>query len=287
MNKVKALGVINLTPNSFSDGGKAFSEKAFFLSIERLIKLDCRIIDIGAESTAPMNEAITDFEERIRLELSFEGLKQFKDQIEMVSLDSYRPKTAMWFFKELRNLGFAPHQFMWNDVSGVNDGAHLDFLESFTDSSYVFSHNLAPERELSGFHMDYLEEGDGGELLEKLRSFFSEMQNSRVYFDPCFGFSKTNEQNLFLLQNWQALVSFFPEANWLLGVSKKSFMRSWWADNIESGSRDFLLAKSEFLHYEFIKNVIDQVPHILKGEVLLRLHDPSLLNFSKQKLSFS
>jgi len=96
------MGVINITPNSFSDGGHFDSApdlEAHFKSLSTDTHL---IWDIGAESTAPFNNPISYNKERERLSLALPLLERFKPA--MISLDSYRGQTANWFFSAARDL---------------------------------------------------------------------------------------------------------------------------------------------------------------------------------------
>ena len=64
----QTMGVMNITPNSFSDGGRHLGPQAMAQTLERFQKLHVKYLDVGAESTAPMNEAISFQEEWLRLQ---------------------------------------------------------------------------------------------------------------------------------------------------------------------------------------------------------------------------
>ena len=153
-NKVQVMGVMNVTPNSFSDGGKFQKTAAIEKQIESFEKLGVTLLDIGAESTAPMNQPISSHEEWQRLGNILEILLRRKWQ-GIVSLDSYRPGTAFQFFEALKHGGYENKQFLWNDVSGVWDKEVEGFLNTFEGSRYVFCHNECSGREQTSHHMEY------------------------------------------------------------------------------------------------------------------------------------
>ena len=111
---------------------------------------------------------------------------------------------------------------IWNDVSGKFDHFVKDFLSYSPNFNYVYCHNLAPQRELSGRHMDYV---DSTLNLEKLRDYFGGFKIPQVIFDPCLGFSKTYEQNWMILENLGELQKMVKHPRWLIGFSRKSFLR--------------------------------------------------------------
>ena len=283
----KSMGVMNITPNSFSDGGGHLSPQAMQKTIGRFQNLDVHYLDIGAESTAPMNDPISFQEEWLRLQSCLNVLSEIKWQ-GVISLDSYRPKTAHSFFKELKILGYNENQFLWNDVSGKYDDEVLGFLDEYKEARYVFCHNLCPSREDASHHMDHVNEDQSlEEFFKELIAFFKGVQaQDRVVFDPCFGFSKTYEQNLYLLEHFPRLVREFSGHSWVYGISKKSFLRRWWSERIEEGNRPFLLEKSEFLHSYWLGRLMSdlrsQGQPESSQEVIFRVHDPSLIRFVDQ-----
>jgi dihydropteroate synthase len=289
---IEKMGVMNITPNSFSDGGKHLGPQAMANTLERFQKLKVKYLDIGAESTAPMNDPISFQEEWLRLQTFINVLSDFKWE-GVVSLDSYRPKTAFAFFKELKRLGLKSEQFLWNDISGQFDEEVETFLNDFEGARYVFCHNRAPTRTEAPQHMEFVDENcSNDEFLNSLTSYFREAKEkganfkNRVIFDPCFGFSKTYEQNLFLLENFCELARGFDNTSWVFGISKKSFLRRWWSEHIEDGNRPFLLEKSEFLHLKWLSKLHDQIsteqdPKSAQ-EVIFRVHEPSLVSLLGQ-----
>ncbi len=237
------MGVMNITPNSFSDGGE--------YDLSRLSE-SADAWDIGAESTAPMNAPITADEEWARLEKHLPELIK----VPLLSLDTYHPETIFRMSSLRKNL-------IWNDVSGKFDTHVENFLSLDSSFQYVLCHNHAPTRELSGRHMDYVL----GTTLDTLTDFFLKYKHPRVIFDPCLGFSKTYEENWKILENMAELQKRVRHPRWLIGFSRKSFLRKKFSLTLEN--REELDVK----HVQVLSEVLAD----LHGEVWIRTHRPDLL----------
>lgn len=226
-NKAQYMGVINLTPNSFSDGGKFNNSSSF---IEHFISLSrwADIIDLGAESTAPFNQAIDTHTELQRFEeIFYPVLEAANDPAIQISIDTYKPEV----FKEvaLKVQKFWPNcSLIWNDVSGVVDDDLLELLHGPLKFNYVLSHNLCEQRSDTIKHMQFVE--NDLDIVSHLERFFEQalekIQSKRsIWLDPCFGFSKSREQNHALLREFASLANKFSEHKWVYGISRKSFLR--------------------------------------------------------------
>ena len=238
---------MNITPNSFSDGGEIDSPQAFIRRLNSFGKIDA--LDVGAESTAPMNKAISWEEEWER----FERVMPLLEDLDCaLSVDTYHPETIFKFVKHWKDLKLES-KLIWNDVSGKFDDAVREFLKTGFD--YVFCHNLAPSRELTGKHMDFVVP----EL--DLVSYFSSHKHPQVIFDPCLGFSKSYEQNWDVLKNFGELEKI--HSRWLLGFSRKSFLRK----KFQTEDREEL----DVLHANEVKRMK------FTKEIWIRTHRPELL----------
>jgi dihydropteroate synthase len=250
MQKFKRMGVMNITPNSFSDGGEFFTPESIQNRLQELSLFEA--IDIGAESTAPQNEAISWQEEWQRWELV---LPFFKNLSTAVSADSYHPETIFELLKFWRDEK-PKCKLIWNDVAGKFDEAVKDFLKSGND--YVFCHNLAPTRALSGRHMDFV----ASEL--NLKDYFLPYKHPQVIFDPCLGFSKSYQQNWWVLENFKTLQQEIGHTRWLIGFSRKSFLRQ----KFQTENRDEL----DNIHGEILSTM-----NLAAGELWVRTHRPELI----------
>jgi dihydropteroate synthase len=251
---LKRMGVMNITPNSFSDGRELDSSEKILARLTQFGEVDA--LDVGAESTAPMNESISTDEEWQRLETILPYLKYTNCPL---SLDTYHVETIF----KLAHIWKGP--LIWNDVSGKFDQAVLDFLKLDKNYRYVFCHNLAPTRELSAKHMNYLSEAQDQAFLNELALFFAPYVREQVLLDPCLGFSKTYEQNWYVLEHFEKLQQMLPQSSWLLGFSRKSFLKK----KYQEQDRERL----DQLHLEEISRLKNK----WQGEVWIRTHRPELI----------
>lgn len=258
------MGVVNITPNSFSDGGEIQRVDQFNQRLVKFREVDC--IDLGAESTAPMNQPISSDEEWERFIPFLSAIKKIPSA---VSIDTYHPETIekiskLWIDEKIKT------PLIWNDISGKFDQSVRAFLNFNENFYYIYCHNLAPTRQLSGSHMDYMSTLKGGAFLDELADFFMPYRHGRVIFDPCLGFSKNYEQNWYILDHFSELQSKVDHWNWVIGFSRKSFLRKKFnIDQLDSISKE----KLDFIH----KDVLDKIVPGLKGSVWIRTHRPELL----------
>ncbi len=257
---LKRMGVMNITPNSFSEHLLQTPE-TFETRLKQFGSID--ILDVGAESTAPMNKSIDHQLEWSRLE---PFLPQFKKFPGILSLDTYHPETI---FKLCRIWKDEHHAgtLVWNDVSGKLDDSVWDYLRGGERFHYVYCHNLAPTRELSGRHMDYLSSLSDISFLEELGSYLTKGIHPRIILDPCLGFSKTYEQNWLVMEHMGKLQKLVKHHRWLIGFSRKSFLRQKFSLTVDDRE------KLDQIHGQLWAQM---KPHLL-GEVWIRTHRPELL----------
>jgi hypothetical protein len=149
--KVQVWGVMNVTPDSFSDGGDLTTSEALKAKLTHWLPwIDG--VDIGAESTAPQNAAITSSEERKRLETTLAPLLKTWPKDLTLSLDSYQIPTVEWL------LSVIPKEVptVWNDVSGQLDSDVIRLLKQYPQLRYVLCFNPIPSRAQTSSHMEYV-----------------------------------------------------------------------------------------------------------------------------------
>ena len=218
------MGILNLTPDSFSDGGALATTEQQTRRLDDYDQAGVQILDIGAESTRPGALPLTTGEEWQRLEPMLAHIKQrYRGQYfrPRLSIDTYRATTA--------EKALAHGADIINDVSGLADPAMLTVLKGST-CDYVLMHSLS----IPADRAQVLEAGrDPIKLvrdwaLEKLALLDRHgIALSRVMFDPGIGFGKTPQQSLTLLQRYQELQDL--PVRLLIGHSRKSFMQLWTA----------------------------------------------------------
>ncbi|MDO4200104.1 MAG: dihydropteroate synthase [Clostridia bacterium] len=212
--KTYIMGILNITPDSFSDGGKYISaEKALKKALE-IETLGADIIDIGAQSTRPGYTKISAQEEWDRLSpVLGEICKSVKIP---VSIDTFYPEVA----KKALNLGTE----IINDVSGFESPEMLKLAADYSCGAIIM-HSGDNIRNIKNF-FNY-----------KLREAIQNGINAEnICFDPGIGFGKNREQDLWVLQN---IKSIKPENNALLvGASKKRII-GYLSENEQISDRTF------------------------------------------------
>lgn len=266
-SRFKFMGVVNLTPDSFSDGGNLASSEQVLEATRNHYRNGAEVFDFGAESTAPMNAPVSTEEEFERFKTYFFPI--IEDVLALrktISIDTYKPEV----FKEVAQYIFSKDpsaDLIWNDVSGSIDMSLIETLEIFPHVDYVFSHNLAPKRSLTQKHMDY----QSGRLdLDGYFKFAIEELafHPKLILDPCFGFSKSFEQNWETIKMMPDLAKRFNYP-WLLGVSRKSFFKAISAEFPPEND----LSYREILHSQVISWWDQNLP---QGPYFIRLHDVAL-----------
>lgn len=275
-DSIHAMIVLNLTPDSFSDGGSIQSPADLEDKYNSLLREEKQVFDIGAQSTAPNNPPITKEEEIKRFKTLFYPFVE-KLGVEFegnFSIDTYRGEVFSEVYQFVRELSPKTH-LIWNDVSGVMDDECIDTLKKCPDAEYVFCHTTIKDRSLTNDHMDQVMEERPEDVARELMNYFkgSELTlakhdiGERTYFDPCFGFSKNKEQNLRLLRDLPWLVKKFQaERKWVIGISKKSFLQD-------------AVKDTEYLHTVLLANWLRELG---KRNILFRIHSPTVLEVAKK-----
>jgi 2-amino-4-hydroxy-6-hydroxymethyldihydropteridine diphosphokinase/dihydropteroate synthase len=213
------MGIVNVTPDSFSDGGELADAAAAEARVVELIAAGAELIDLGAESTRPGATPLTADDEWRRLEPVLGRLAdRYRGALlrPRLSIDTYHVETAR------RALALGAD--IINDVSGLSTPAMLE-LAAASGAEFVAMHNLGvPADKARVLPLDQ----DPTLLVEQwLAQRLDEWEragidSSRVVFDPGIGFGKNALQSLRLLRNIERLQRFGLRL--LVGHSRKSFM---------------------------------------------------------------
>jgi dihydropteroate synthase len=202
------MGVLNITPDSFSDGGKFFSLDAAMRQAQKLADDGAGIIDVGAESTRPGHTPVAPEEELARLEPILGKLTKSIDI--PFSIDTSKAKVA----RRAVELGAS----VINDVWGLQRDPGMADAVAETGAAAVIMHN----REAADPHRD---------IIADIRSFFDKslrlagdagIPSARLILDPGIGFGKSRVQNFTVLANLAALKDYGLPI--LIGVSRKSLL---------------------------------------------------------------
>jgi dihydropteroate synthase len=208
------MGVLNVTPDSFSDGGRFFTPK---LAVQRALQMQrdgADVLDIGAESTRPGSESITAAEEIARL---LPVLEVLRGKLKIpISVDTQKSAVA-----EIA-LGAGAH--MINDVSGLRSDPRLAQVAARFNAPIVLMHMRGSPRTMQKgpFARDVIEDVKAGLQRSVAIARRAGVANSQIVLDPGIGFGKSFSQNYELLAKLPELVTLgFPL---LVGTSRKGFL---------------------------------------------------------------
>ena len=213
----KIMGILNVTPDSFYDGGKFIEKNIILQQVEKMLLAGADMLDIGGYSTRPNAENISENEELERILPPIETILQnFPDTI--ISVDTFRANVA----KQAIKAGVS----IINDISGGNmDGNMFQIMaevNKFANIPYVLMHSRGTPQTMQQM-TDY------EDILLDLVAYFQqkiyELQHlgiKDIIIDLGFGFAKTIEQNFFLLKN----LAYFDilDKPLLVGISRKSMI---------------------------------------------------------------
>lgn len=248
VSKPVVMGILNVAPDSFFDGGKYNSEKETITQTEKMLSEGAAIIDIGAVSTRPGAKEISQKEECQRLMPVIKTMvKQFPGAT--FSIDTSRSHVAEMAIQEGAQ--------MVNDISGGTFDNQMPKTIAHLKVPFVMMHiQGTPKIMQVNPHYD--------NVIEEVKNFFELQLNKfkefgvteNIILDPGFGFGKTVEQNYLLLNNLSAFRDFgFPI---MVGLSRKSMI-----------NKVLKIKPIEALNGTIILNTIA----LLNGANVLRVHD--------------
>lgn len=207
-SRPSVMGILNVTPDSFSDGGTAFSLENVKSKVDMLCSQGADIIDVGACSTAPGNHLVSEEEEINRLKQFLPVVIQLSTV--PVSVDTFRPKVAEYALSQGASV--------INDESGCFKEEMAKLVKEYS-CGWIFMHT-------GNKSSSQVQEYKYG-VTQDVLSFFSDMRKkaisfgideTQLAFDCGIGFGKSREDDLELLSNCDVLSEKF---NLLVGVSRK------------------------------------------------------------------
>ena len=205
------MGIVNVTPDSFFDGGKYSSEKSLLHHVEFLLSSGTDILDLGAQSTRPGAELISESEEWNRIEKAIPIiLKEFPKAI--ISVDTFYSGIAI----KTADQGAA----IINDISGGTHDAKMFETMAHLKLPYVLMHIPGTTRTMHTKSENVNIVLEVWNYLDKKIAELKSLGITQIIIDPGFGFGKTIDQNYSLLKNMQAFKNFRLPI--LAGMSRKS-----------------------------------------------------------------
>lgn len=203
------MGILNVTPDSFSDGGRYNRVDAALRHAEEMLEAGADIIDIGGESTRPGHQPVGQEEELERVLPVIEALRQELPQAP-ISVDTYKAEVAR------QALEAGAH--IINDIWGCKKEPEMADVAARYGCPLILMHNR-PERRYERF----VEEVKADLLESVALAKAAGVKDDQIWLDPGIGFAKTGEDNLVLMSHLDELCALgYPV---LLGTSRKKFIR--------------------------------------------------------------
>lgn len=261
----KLVGILNVTPDSFSDGGKFDGIENALAQTQKLIKEGAQMIDIGAESTRPGAVPITAEQEIARIKDILPAVvaevKSYDQEIE-ISIDSYHFETIKFAFEAGVDV--------INDVSGLKDEKIVDFIAK-NNIKTILMHSLsvpADPKIIVNSALGVAEEVLGWAVAKIKELQVKGVQKSQLIFDPGIGFSKDNQQSIRILKNID--IYKVLEVPIYVGHSKKRFLDDVYKNLVENDDKEHIM-EARALKTAMISAFLAQ-----NGVDYLRVHDVSL-----------
>ena len=209
----RIMGILNVTPDSFYDGGMYTTKKQILDQVDRMLQEGATFIDVGGYSSRPHAKDISEQEEMDRVIPAIENIiAAFPDVC--ISIDTFRAKVA--------EAALASGAMMINDISGGLRDEHMLDIAAAAQVPIVLMH-------MKGTPQTMVDETDYDHLLTEVLQYFSERLTSArqkkindIILDPGFGFAKTIPQNYELLGQLNLLQSL--KSPILVGISRKSMI---------------------------------------------------------------
>lgn len=247
LSQPKVMGILNITPNSFFDGGRYSSEEEILTKVEKMLTEGATFIDIGAYSSKPSAEFVSEEEELNRIVPVVQLLVKHFSKI-LISIDTFRSKIAGACIEN----GAA----IINDISAGNlDDKMLEVVAHY-QVPYIMMHMRGTPQTMQS--MTTYED-----IVKEMLFYFSEkiaqarsLGINDLIVDPGFGFAKTIEQNYEVMQKLSLFHNFALPV--LVGISRKSMIH-----------KTLAIGADEALNGTTFLNTIA----LTKGAQILRVHD--------------
>jgi dihydropteroate synthase len=208
------VGVLNVTPDSFSDGGEFFDPDGATTRAASLLDEGARIVDVGGESTRPGSDPVSPQEELRRVVPVVRGILAVRPEA-VIAIDTYRASTA--------EAALDAGGRVVNDVTALGD-PRMAYLVADKGCPIVLMHMQGEPKSMqqTPFYEDVVREVRDFLACRAERAIRAGVDEESIVLDPGIGFGKTLEHNLTLLNRLDALVELgFPV---LVGASRKSFL---------------------------------------------------------------
>lgn len=206
-NRTLVMGILNVTPDSFSDGGKYNDVDRALIHAKRMVEDGADIIDVGGESTRPGHQPVSAEEE---LERTIPIIEALVREIDCpISIDTYKAEVA--------EAAIQAGATIVNDIWGAKKDPRIAKVAAKFDVPIVLMHNR------SNTNYQHLMKDIKADLLASVDIAFRQgVAKEKIILDPGIGFAKNFEQNLAVMRNLEQIVALgYPV---LLGTSRKSMI---------------------------------------------------------------
>jgi len=248
--KTVVMGVLNVTPDSFSDGGNYISMDKTLYQVRKMISQGADIIDVGGESSRPGAQPV---DTNLEIDRVVPVIKAIRKESEIpISIDTYKSETAQAALDAGANL--------------INDISALRFSEKMID---IAVKNMVPVviMHMKGTPRNMQNNPMYDNVVEEILSFFDErirycesygLSRSKIIIDPGIGFGKRLEDNITIISELDKFKKFGCPV--LIGTSRKSFI-------------DMIYPRDKTAENRIGGSVASMVLAILKGANIVRVHD--------------
>ncbi|WP_288423201.1 dihydropteroate synthase [uncultured Acinetobacter sp.] len=247
LSRPHVMGILNVTPDSFSDGGKHNSKVAAIVHAQQMIADGASIIDIGGESTRP-GASIVEVEEEIqRVVPVVEALAQ---ENVIISIDTSQPRVI--------EAAVAAGAHIWNDVRALTRPGALEMAARLNIPVIIMHMRGEPTTMNQLDQYDNVIEDVIDELQQRIQAALSAgIRQKHIIVDPGFGFAKNVQQNLTLLNAlWRFTDLGYPV---LSGLSRKRFV----GEVLQGASED----------QRMVGSVTGHLLSLQQGASIVRVHD--------------
>jgi dihydropteroate synthase len=211
------MGIVNLTPDSFSDGGRFFARKRGWQNAEKMIEDGADIVDVGGESTRPGASPVSEAEELRRVQRYLSFMMNMTGKC-IHSIDTTKPSVA--------RAALEAGMEVVNDISGLRFDPTLADVAARYDAGLILMHSRGTfetmhQQEPVGDILKEVSDGWRRSIEEAERRGVG---REKIVLDPGIGFSKTQKQNIELIAKLDVLARDFSDFPLLVGTSRKSFV---------------------------------------------------------------
>ncbi len=250
------MGILNVTPDSFSDGGQFLGVDEALAYAEQMISEGADIIDVGGESTRPGGEPVTFEEEINRVVPVIEALARKTNT--PISVDTTKSEVA----RAALDAGAA----IVNDISALRFDFFVADAVARAGAGLVLMHSRGTPATMHRLPpvADIMEEVTSSLRASVNMAVRRGVKRESIVIDPGIGFGKSQEQNLELIAKLDQIIAAFPDLPVLIGTSRKSFIGKILAD--ESGTP----APAEDRLHGTMASIAAAVLH---GAHIIRVHD--------------